>query len=291
MRRSGNASFTYGGKEYSTFDNEKAEASFQKDRNQTTRFGNKRDGDPGEKESRDELEKKGKSGDEVGTTVYYDAKGKQLPTSAKRNYGTVLYDSKGNRVGKTGKPGTLGRPTYMLDREKVGPNIPKDLQNEKGQIKPGKPKTPAKPAAPSKPGGKTTAELWKEKTGTDWSKAKERGLTDGSAKSNLEMRKALEAGRTFEAAPEKMKSKASPGTGTTKPKAELQIRKPESKIPEMEPSKEVSFDSPSKMTTRKGQRLENKANRITARKTKKAETKEGREMVKAARKMKRGGRR
>lgn len=182
----------------------------------------------------------------------------------------------------------------------------KPAPSPKNQTKPGekgKPKAvePSKPKSnpPSKPRSKTTRELWEEKTGTDWSKAKERGLTDGSAKSNLELRKALESGRDFKAAPKKIEQKRDKFVSEdgkslvnpNKPKAELQIRKPESKIPEMEPSKEVSFDSPSKMTTRKGQRLEKKADRIAGRKIKRAEAKEGREMVRAARKMKRGGRR
>lgn len=297
MRRSGNTSFTYKGKEYSTYDNEKAEAGAQKARNQTTRFGNKRDGDPGEKESRDELEKEGRY--PRRGEIFYDSKGNKLSKSKKMNYGTPLYDKNGNKVGKSGKS-RGGVPTYLLDSRIAGPKIPKDLQDDKGQMKPGEKGKP-KAVEPSKPKSKskTTAELWKEKTGTDWSEAKKRGLTDGSAKSNLEIRKALKAGRDFKAAPKKIEQKRDKFVSKdgkslvdpNKPKAELQVRKPQSKIPELEPSKEVSFDSPSAMTTRKGKRLEKKAGRIAARKTRRAEAKEGREMVKAARKMKRGGRR
>jgi hypothetical protein len=55
-----------------------------------------------------------------------------------------------------------------------------------------------KPAASSnktKPAaGKTVSQLWKEKTGLDWSEAKKRGLSDGSAKSNLALMAKLKSG-------------------------------------------------------------------------------------------------
>jgi len=62
---------------------------------------------------------------------------------------------------------------------------------------PSKP-TSTKPAASSnktKPAaGKTVSQLWKEKTGLDWSEAKKRGLSDGSAKSNLALMAKLKSG-------------------------------------------------------------------------------------------------
>jgi len=58
-----------------------------------------------------------------------------------------------------------------------------------------KPVTPAKPAAkPAAPAAKTVSQLWTEKTGTPWSEAKKQGLSDGSAKSNMEIMKKLQSG-------------------------------------------------------------------------------------------------
>ena len=58
-----------------------------------------------------------------------------------------------------------------------------------------KPVTPAKPAAkPAAPVAKTVSQLWTEKTGTSWSEAKKQGLSDGSAKSNMEIMKKLQSG-------------------------------------------------------------------------------------------------
>lgn len=59
------------------------------------------------------------------------------------------------------------------------------------------PKTPAKatpkPAA-TKPAGKTVSQVWKEKTGMDWSEAKKLGVSDGSAKSNMALLAKLNSG-------------------------------------------------------------------------------------------------
>lgn len=67
-------------------------------------------------------------------------------------------------------------------------------------------KTPAKPAKTpavvtklAKPAGKTVSQVWKEKTGMDWSEAKKLGLSDGSAKSNLALLAKLNSGATSRA--------------------------------------------------------------------------------------------
>lgn len=54
--------------------------------------------------------------------------------------------------------------------------------------------TTPKPTTPAKPAAKTVSELWAEKTGTSWSEAKKQGLSDGSAKSNMEIMKKLQSG-------------------------------------------------------------------------------------------------
>lgn len=55
-----------------------------------------------------------------------------------------------------------------------------------------KPKPAVKPAV--KTAVKTVSQLWTEKTGTSWSEAKKQGLSDGSAKSNMEIMKKLQSG-------------------------------------------------------------------------------------------------
>jgi|Laugrespbdmm15dd_1035085.scaffolds.fasta_scaffold21140_2 hypothetical protein len=81
----------------------------------------------------------------------------------------------------------------------------------KAPAKPAKPatvKTPAKtpaavkpaPAAPAKaPAAKTVSQVWKEKTGMDWSEAKKLGVSDGSAKSNMALLAKLNSGATSRA--------------------------------------------------------------------------------------------
>lgn len=58
-----------------------------------------------------------------------------------------------------------------------------------------KPKTPdVKTPVVVKPPAKTVSQIWKEKTGTEWSEAKKQGLSDGSAKSNLALLAKLKSG-------------------------------------------------------------------------------------------------
>jgi len=55
-----------------------------------------------------------------------------------------------------------------------------------------KPSTSSTKIAPAP--SKTVSQIWKEKTGMDWSEAKKRGLSDGSAKSNLALLAKLKSG-------------------------------------------------------------------------------------------------
>ena len=68
-----------------------------------------------------------------------------------------------------------------------------------------RPKTPVSSNSGGKGGGtgtpvvvktpaKTVSQIWKEKTGTEWSEAKKQGLSDGSAKSNLALLEKLKSG-------------------------------------------------------------------------------------------------
>jgi hypothetical protein len=54
-----------------------------------------------------------------------------------------------------------------------------------------------KPTTTSAPKQKTVSQLWKEKTGMDWSEAKKQGLTDGSLKANLALQARLKKGEDF----------------------------------------------------------------------------------------------
>jgi hypothetical protein len=63
-------------------------------------------------------------------------------------------------------------------------------------------KTPTKAAVKAvvaKPAAKTVSQVWKEKTGMDWSEAKKLGLSDGSAKSNMALLAKLNSGATSRA--------------------------------------------------------------------------------------------
>ena len=68
-----------------------------------------------------------------------------------------------------------------------------------------RPKTPVSSNSGGKGGGtetpvvvktpaKTVSQIWKEKTGTEWSEAKKQGLSDGSSKSNLALLEKLKSG-------------------------------------------------------------------------------------------------
>ena len=58
--------------------------------------------------------------------------------------------------------------------------------------------------------GQTVSQLWKEVTGTDWSKAKEMGLTDGSYEKNMEVRNALSKYMQSQPQPKKESKPAAP---------------------------------------------------------------------------------
>jgi hypothetical protein len=84
-------------------------------------------------------------------------------------------------------------------------------------------KTASKPSTSSSkasaPAGKTVAQVWKEKTGMDWSEAKKRGLSDGSAKSNLILLAKLKSGAVSKESLSKASS--TPATTTSAPAAKM----------------------------------------------------------------------
>ena len=133
-----------------------------------------------------------------GFTEIKDKQGSRLITTPKPGTGT--------KPAATTKPGT-GKPTPKPTPKTAvkkpatttyGPKTTAVLDYMKPSntlaTKP-KPVTPAKPATkPAAPVAKTVSQLWTEKTGTSWSEAKKQGLSDGSAKSNMEIMKKLQSG-------------------------------------------------------------------------------------------------
>ena len=78
-------------------------------------------------------------------------------------------------------PSSSSKPTTTKPSSSAKPST--------SSTKPAASSNKTKPAA-----GKTVSQLWKEKTGLDWSEAKKSGLSDGSAKSNLALMAKLKSG-------------------------------------------------------------------------------------------------
>jgi hypothetical protein len=80
---------------------------------------------------------------------------------------------------------TSKAPAKAVNKPGTGKPTPKPVN---------KPAVKAPTKVVAKPATKTVSEVWKEKTGTDWSEAKKQGLTDGSAKANLALLAKLNKG-------------------------------------------------------------------------------------------------
>ena len=147
--------------------------------------------------------------DKNGKTAYFPDGQKQTYNSK----GETTYFKNGNKqvLDKNGKTtyypdGTKqvldkkGKTVYMPDGSKVTYN----KQGKTEYDKSGKNLTEAARLAAEKKAAdkkvvakepsKTVSQIWKERTGTDWSEAKKQGLSDGSAKSNLDLLKKLNSG-------------------------------------------------------------------------------------------------
>lgn len=83
------------------------------------------------------------------------------------------------------KPVGSAKVSIKDSKIKIEPNLGKNSSSVK---------TPVKTPVVKKPASKTVSEIWKEKTGTDWSEAKKKGLTDGSMKANLALLAKLKSG-------------------------------------------------------------------------------------------------
>jgi hypothetical protein len=129
------------------------------------------------------LDKNGKTVyNKDGSKVTYNSKGK---TTYFTDGTKQVLDKKGKTVYfKDGTKQVLdkkGRTEY----DKSGKNLTEAARLEK--------KAADKKVVAKEP-SKTVSQIWKERTGTDWSEAKKQGLSDGSAKSNLDLLKKLNSG-------------------------------------------------------------------------------------------------
>ena len=117
----------------------------------------------------------------------------------------------------------------------------------------------------------TVSQLWKEVTGLPWSEAKKLGYSDGSAKTNLELRKKLVSGKITkkdiekaqgvakeQAAPAPKKMASRPASKAEASKAELKMPK-KTVADKMDKEVAESKASPTKAALRKKIRAEKKA--------------------------------
>jgi hypothetical protein len=103
------------------------------------------------------------------------------------------------------------------------PNVVKSVIDRANAATPKAPVKESKPAA-AKPAGKTVSQVWKEKTGMDWSEAKKLGVSDGSAKSNMALLAKLNSGATSRA---DLGVKPEPIAMATKKAEEIKTASPE----------------------------------------------------------------
>lgn len=99
---------------------------------------------------------------------------------------------------KTVKPSGVTRkatedPNYKNLQNKLNARVVYDYEKKKTP-EPKKSESKTVTKAPVKTPAKTVSQIWKEKTGKDWSEAKKLGLSDGSAASNMALLKKLKSG-------------------------------------------------------------------------------------------------
>jgi len=149
------------------------------------------------------LDKNGKTvTDKDGYKTVLDKKGKTYYTpegdkNVMDKNGETWYWTDGdkwtlNKEGKTEYKADGSKTTYnkqgKTEYDKSGKNL-----TEAARLAAEKKLVEKKPVVAKEP-SKTVSQIWKERTGTDWSEAKKQGLSDGSAKSNLSLLKKLNSG-------------------------------------------------------------------------------------------------
>lgn len=151
---------------------------------------------------------------ESGSVMYENNKG-----TTYKNSDAVSYISK-----KTGD-------TTVKTKDKNGKDVTAVMTKD-GKFYSNPPVTKS-----STPAAKTVSQIWKEKTGKDWSEAKKLGLSDGSASSNMALLKKLNSGSlsNSDMKPSKFKDV---GTLETKkldtPKAELETKRKGGSVTKMQ---------------------------------------------------------
>ena len=119
---------------------------------------------------------------------------------------------------KVTKPLTSKTPAKAVNKPSTSKTVAKPVNKPltKTTVKPvNKPVTKVPAKTTNKPAAKTVSQVWKEKTGTDWSEAKKQGLTDGSAKANLALLDKLNKGDVGKKAEPASTPTPTPSTTTT----------------------------------------------------------------------------
>jgi hypothetical protein len=158
----------------------------------------------------------------LDTTGY--SKGKQSFPAKQRTYNAANIDFR-NFGEKGRRSGTGTYNTFDVDRKDVKKVISQmksgtgiNQQNKKVKTPPKPAPKPAPKVVPKPAQSKTVSQIWKEKTGKDWSEAKKLGLSDGSAASNNALLKKLNSG-SLKSSDLKPKAVSKPATVPTREEA------------------------------------------------------------------------
>jgi hypothetical protein len=159
------------------------------------------------------------SGDAKGSTMYTNSKG-----ITHKGPNSISYTSE-----KTGD-------TTIKVKDKTGKAFT-SVMTKDGKYYRNPPVTKSSQPKSSTPAAKTVSQIWKEKTGKDWSEAKSLGLSDGSAASNMALLKKLKSGSLTNSDLSSSKFK-DVGTLATKkldtPKAELETKRKGGSVTKMQ---------------------------------------------------------
>ena len=127
-----------------------------------------------------------------GSKTTSNKNGVKTYTAAEVAASKKLFDAKTAADKKAAAKVASGKKVKAVVESLIRPKTPVKTPPV---VKPPVVKPPVvKPPVVKKPAGKTVSQIWKEKTGTEWSEAKKQGLSDGSAKSNLALLEKLKSG-------------------------------------------------------------------------------------------------
>jgi hypothetical protein len=149
-------------------------------------------------------------------------------TPAQRNANTLLNLKNSFKPAPAKKPQTAKSTSKVVEsltsgfsRNMRALGTPVRTAAPPAKVPAKKPTAPAAKPTPTKAPAKTVSQIWKEKTGKDWSEAKKLGLSDGSASSNMALLKKLNSGEITDAVlnPTKPKEETKPATVPTREEA------------------------------------------------------------------------